>query len=98
MIDAVDLVLTDHLENPPIEFLRGSQVMAERFFDDNAAKRIFPFFAEPALPKMFHYGRKEAIGDRQIEHVIATTSVLFVAVGQLRFQLFISGGVVQGAL
>ena len=59
MIDAVDLVLFQKLSSFAIERLGRGEVVAERLFDDDAAKRALSSRARPASPRCVADRREE---------------------------------------
>ena len=70
MIDAVDLVLGQHLQDLRVESLRRCEVVAERFFDDHPPPCGLRLAGESGAAELLDHRTKEPVGDRQIEQDI----------------------------
>ena len=82
VIDAIDLVLGQHLEDLRVESLGRCKVVPERLFDDHPPPRSLRLSGEPRAAELLDHRAKEPVGDRQIEQHVGCTVLPFLLIGQ----------------
>ena len=78
MVDPVDLLFGEGLLETGIELLGGFEIVAERFFDNDAGPVVVFFGGEPGGAELIDNGREEARRDSEIEELIAEGIVRLV--------------------
>src|SRR5262249_56412805 len=82
MIDAINLALAQYLQDLGIERPSGVEVMAERLLDHDAAPSALALLDQACGAEMGDRAGEHAVGDRQVEQVIARGAAVLVECGE----------------
>src|ERR1700736_4665389 len=98
VIDAVGLFFTERIADDAVEFARGFQIAAERFFDNDASPASFGLLVQSRTLQMFQDRFELIWSDREIKKPIAARAAFLVDLFQALGQTFEAGLVAEIAL